>query len=75
MFMLMAGGGVKGGQVLGESNDLATLPKDEVGYSPDDVAASLYHTLGIDHHAEYDTNTGRPIMVVRDGNVIKELFS
>ena len=75
MFMLMAGGGVKGGQVLGESNELATLPKDEVGYSPDDVAASLYHTLGIDHHTEYDTNTGRPIMVVRDGNVIKELFS
>jgi len=75
MFMLMAGGGVKGGQVLGESNELATLPKDEVGYSPDDVAASLYHTLGIDHHTEYDTNTGRPIMVVRNGNVIKELFS
>ena len=75
MFMLMAGGGVKGGQVLGESNKLATLPKDEVGYSPDDVAASLYHTLGIDHHTEYDTNTGRPIMVVRDGKVINELFS
>lgn len=75
MFMLMAGGGVKGGQVLGESNELATLPKDEKGYSPDDVAASLYHTLGIDHTAEYHTNTGRPIMIVRDGKVINELFS
>jgi len=74
MFMLMAGGGVKGGQALGESNENATLPKDEVGFSPDDVAASLYHTLGIDHTAEYHTNTGRPIMVVRDGNVIESLF-
>jgi hypothetical protein len=74
MFMLMAGGGVKGGQVLGESNENATLPKDEVGFSPDDVAASLYHTLGIDHTAEYHTNTGRPIMIVRDGNVIEQLF-
>ena len=74
MFMLMAGGGVKGGQVLGESNENATLPKDEVGYSPDDVAASLYHTLGIDHTSEYHTNTGRPIMIVRDGSVINELF-
>lgn len=74
MFMLMAGGGVKGGQVLGESNENATLPKDEVGYSPDDVAASLYHTLGIDHTNEYHTNTGRPITIVRDGSVINELF-
>jgi hypothetical protein len=73
--MLMAGGGVKGGQVLGESNADATLPKDEKGFSPDDVAASLYHTLGIDHTHEYHTNTGRPIMVVREGTVIKELFS
>jgi len=75
MFMLMAGGGVKGGQVLGESNELATLPKDDKGYSPDDVAASLYHTLGINHTHEYHTNTGRPIMVVRDGHVISDLFA
>lgn len=74
MFMLMAGGGVRGGQVLGESNDNATLPKDEKGFSPDDVAASFYHTLGIDHTYEYHTNTGRPIMIVRDGKVIPQLF-
>jgi len=74
MFMLMAGGGVRGGQVLGESNETATLPKDEKGFSPDDVAASFYHCLGIDHTHEYQTNTGRPIMVVRDGKVIPQLF-
>lgn len=73
MFMLLAGGGVKGGQVLGESDDKATLPKAK-GYSPDDVAATFYRALGIDHTKEYHTNTGRPIMIVRDGHAIPEVF-
>jgi hypothetical protein len=74
MFMLMAGGDVRGGQVIGESDEKATLPAAE-GYSPDDVAASFYHNLGIDHKKEYHTSTGRPIMIVRDGSVIQPLFS
>ncbi|MBM84133.1 MAG: hypothetical protein CMJ78_26565 [Planctomycetaceae bacterium] len=74
MFMLLAGGGVRGGQVIGESNENATLPASK-GYSPDDVAASFYHNMGIDHTKEYHTATGRPIMIVRDGTVIPELFS
>ena len=39
MFMLMAGGGVKGGQVIGESDETASEPASE-GFSPDDAAAS-----------------------------------
>ena len=74
MFMVLAGGGVRGGQVLGESDDKATMPKNE-GFSPDDVAATFYHTLGIDHTKEYQTNSGRPITIVRDGKVIRGLFS
>lgn len=74
MFMLMAGGGVRGGQVIGESDDTASGPRNE-GISPDDVAASFYHALGIDHTQEYQTNTGRPITIVRDGHVIQKLFS
>ncbi len=74
MFMLMAGGGVRGGQVIGESDDTASGPRNE-GISPDDVAASFYHALGIDHTQEYQTNTGRPITIVRDGTVIQKLFS
>ncbi len=73
MFMLMAGGGVRGGQVIGESDDKATGPLHE-GFSPNDVAASLYYNLGIDYHKEYHTNTGRPIMIVRDGKKIEKLF-
>ena len=72
MFMLMAGGGIRGGRVLGASNENGTEPAD-VGYSPDDVAASFFHTLGIEHTKEYHTNTGRPVMIVREGNVIADL--
>lgn len=75
MTMLMAGGGVRGGQVVGESDEKATLPKDGVGIKPDDAAASFFYNLGIDHTKEYHTNTGRPITIVRDGQVIRQLFS
>lgn len=74
MFMLMAGGGVRGGQVIGESDDTASGPRHEA-ITPDDVAASFYHNLGIDPMLEYDSNTGRPITLVRDGKVIDRLFS
>ena len=53
---------------------VATEPADK-GYSPDDVAASFYHALGIDHTKEYHTNIGRPITIVRDGTIIPELFA
>jgi uncharacterized protein (DUF1501 family) len=74
MFMLMAGGKVRGGQVIGQSDDKATGPAHE-GISPDDVAASFYHNLGIDHTKEYHSTTGRPITLVRDGSIVKQLFS
>ena len=48
--------------------------KDD-GISPDDVAARSTTRLGIDHTKEYHTNTGRPIMIVRDGHVIPALFA
>lgn len=74
MFMLMAGGAVRGGQVIGESDDTAAGPRHE-GISPDDVAASFYYNLGIDPTLEYDTTTGRPITLVRDGSIVKQLFA
>jgi len=74
MFMVTAGGKVRGGQVVGESDEKASLPKNE-GFTPDDVAASFYYNLGIDHTKEYHTNTGRPITIVRDGSIIRQLFS
>jgi len=52
----------------------ATQP-DGDGFSPDDVAATFYHSLGIDHTKEYHTSTGRPITIVRGGQIIRELCS
>lgn len=74
MFMLMAGGGIKPAQVLGASDDKAQGPVGD-GYKPDHVAASFYQCLGIDPHKEYHTNIGRPVMIVREGEVIPELFA
>jgi hypothetical protein len=74
MFCLLAGGGIKGGQVIGESDAKGEGPKDKP-ITPDDVAATFYHTLGIDHTKEYHTPSGRPVMIVRYGKVIHELVA
>jgi hypothetical protein len=73
MFMVMAGGGVKGAQVIRASDAKGTEPAGEA-IRPDDVAASLYRCLGIDPRKEYRTATGRPVMIVRDGRPIEGLF-
>lgn len=74
MFALFGGGGIGGGQVVGESDAKGEGPKDWI-ITPDDLAATLYHTLGIDHQKEYHTPTGRPVMIVRNGMPIKELLA
>ena len=74
MFCLLAGGGIKGGQVIGESDAKGEGPKDKA-ITPDDVAATFYHTLGINHTKEYHTPSGRPVMIVRYGKVMNELFA
>jgi uncharacterized protein (DUF1501 family) len=74
MFMLLAGGGIQGGQVIGKSDAKATAPAD-AGISPDDVAATFYQAMGIDHTKEYESGTGRPITLVRDGTPIKQAFA
>lgn len=75
MFVLLAGGGMKMGQVIGASDARAEAPADGKGISPDDVAASFYHSLGIDAAKEYHTPTGRPIAIVRNGTIVRDLFA
>ena len=60
--------------MVGQSDATASAPQHE-SYSPDDVAASFYHNLGIDPGTEFQTETGRPITLVRDGSVIQSLFT
>jgi hypothetical protein len=75
MFVLLAGGGMRGGQVLGASDARAEAPADGRGIAPDDVAASFYHSLGIDARKEYRTPTGRPVAIVRSGTILNQLFA
>jgi hypothetical protein len=75
MFVILAGGGMKGGQVIGASDSKAEAPLEGNGISPDDVAASFYHSLGIDAAKEYRTPSGRPVSIVRNGTVVKGLFA
>lgn len=74
MFVVLAGGGIKGGQVVGASDAKGEGPADGHGISPDDVAATFYHSLGIDSRKEYRTPTGRPVAIVRNGTVVSDLF-
>jgi hypothetical protein len=72
-FALLAGGDVRGARAIGASDDKAAEPAGD-GYTPDDLAASFYHNLGIDPATEYPTGAGRPITLIRDGRPIRALF-
>ena len=74
MCVLMGGGGLKGGQVLGESDARGENPKDKA-ITPDDIAATFYKTLGIDPAKEYKTPGGRPVMITRYGTPVPELLA
>ncbi len=60
--LVMAGGGIRGGQVYGSSDRAAAYPStNPVG--PGDVAATIYHCLGIDYRAHITDQQGRPFVV------------
>ena len=66
--VLLAGGGVKRGFVYGESDKNAAYPtKDPV--RPDDLAATIYHLLGIDPHTEVIATGNRPVLI-SEGNPV-----
>lgn len=69
----LAGGPVRGGRVVGESDAVGAFPKTNPK-TPQDVLATLYHHLGVDIEAQYRNNAGRPISVLPSGSPISELF-
>jgi len=73
MCCLLAGGGIRGGQVVGASDARGEGPLDRV-ITPDDVAATFYTALGIDPKKEFHTPSGRPVMIVRYGTPIAEML-
>jgi len=71
---MMAGGGVKGGQVIGSSDEDGVMPKDRPVKVPD-LHASICHALGINHNLEVQTPLQRPMKLVDKGTPVEELFS
>ena len=72
---LMTGGGIQPGQLLGGTNEGATGPDDDTDIKPDDLTATILHSLGIDHHKTYYTSTGRPVDLVANGRVLTSLLA
>ncbi len=70
--VVFAGGGVRGGQVVGKSDATASLPAERP-VAPEDMAATIYQLLGIDGTRTFQTSTGRPIRVVERGQVVREI--
>jgi hypothetical protein len=70
----LAGGGVKGGQVLGASSADGTEVKDHP-VAVNDLLRSICHSLKIDPSKENMSSLGRPIKIVDGGKVVKELFA
>jgi hypothetical protein len=60
--ILLAGAGIRGGQVYGSSDRAAAYPSSNP-VTPADVAATIYHCLGIDPRAHITDQQGRPLVV------------
>jgi uncharacterized protein (DUF1501 family) len=71
---LVAGGGVRGGMVYGGSDKDAAYPIDRPTH-PEDLAATIYQALGIDHHLQLPDASGRPVSIVQGGRPITEILS
>ncbi|MDA0834726.1 MAG: DUF1501 domain-containing protein [Planctomycetota bacterium] len=73
MSILLAGGGLKMGQVIGATNDKAEHPVERVMNS-NCLLATIYHQFGIDTTQSYLDLSGRPIPILTDGKPIAELI-
>lgn len=72
--LMMGGGPLKGGMVIGESDDHAHAPKSKP-LTPGEIAATVYRGLGVDYHRELPGPQGRPIPLTDYGTrAVEELF-
>lgn len=72
--VVMAGGGVRGGQVIGSSDRVGESPNDDP-VTPVDLACTIYTLLGIAPQHELHTADGRPVPINQGGNVISKLLA
>lgn len=72
-FGVFAGAGVRGGQIIGRSDEQAAYPATRP-ISPEDIGATVYHLLGIPPGVEVHDRLGRTLRLNR-GEVIESLFT
>ena len=73
-WVLMAGGGLKMGQMIGTTDRYAAYPTSKA-YSPGDVLATIYHVVGIGTEREFHDHAGRPVKILGQGSPIAELVN
>jgi len=69
---VLAGGGIQGGVLHGSSDRFAAHPQTNP-VSPADLAATIYHCLGVDPRLELADRLGRP-MVLCDGTPVQAVL-
>lgn len=70
--LALAGGGLKMGQVVGESDAKLYRPATKA-IGPQDLMATLFDVLGIDHKLQFQNQAGRPVYMLEEGKPIAEL--
>ena len=70
--LAFAHGGLKNGQIVGESNSKVEVPKS-TPITPQDMMATIFTVLGIDTGLHYYDQGGRPTPMIVNGKPIKEI--
>jgi hypothetical protein len=69
-----AGGGVKGGRVIGKSDEIGAYPVERP-VKPSEIVATIYHSLGLDLETHLPGPQSRPFSLVDFGTqAVRELF-
>lgn len=71
--VMLAGGGIRGGTIYGESDEKGESPRSNPVVPPQ-LIATLYRALGIDHRLKLQSPTGRPISISAGQSPIEELL-
>jgi uncharacterized protein (DUF1501 family) len=72
MSVLLAGGGICGGQAYGTTDKVAEYPAENP-VAPEDIAKTVFYAMGIDDLTATDRER-RPFNLMEEGAAIKELF-
>lgn len=70
---LIAGGGLRMGQIVGQTNSKAEYPTHNP-VTPQDLLATVYRHLQIDYHHEFKNFAGRPVPILSTGKPIAQLL-